>query len=97
MRSSRAGRTISRRRRRDVEVLSIAEQGLWLYVDGEEHLLPYRDHPWFRDARVRDILNVELLHGIHLYWPDLDVDLHVDSLRVPERFPLKSKKKRRIA
>jgi hypothetical protein len=80
-----------------VEVLSIAEHGIWLYVSGEEYLLSYRSHPWFRDARVREILNVELVHGVHLHWPDLDVDLHVDSLRAPERFPLTSKKKRRTA
>src|SRR3546814_7518272 len=27
----------------------------------------------------------------HLYWPDLDIDLAVDSIRHPERFPLVSR------
>jgi hypothetical protein len=27
----------------------------------------------------------------HLYWPDLDVDLAVESIRNPERFPLVSR------
>jgi hypothetical protein len=27
----------------------------------------------------------------HLYWPELDVDLSVDSLRNPQAFPLVSK------
>jgi hypothetical protein len=27
----------------------------------------------------------------HLYWPQLDVDLSVDSIRHPENFPLVSK------
>jgi hypothetical protein len=27
----------------------------------------------------------------HLYWPDLDVDLAVESIEHPERFPLVSK------
>jgi hypothetical protein len=27
----------------------------------------------------------------HLYWPDLDVDLSVESIRHPERFPLRAK------
>jgi hypothetical protein len=26
-----------------------------------------------------------------LYWPDLDVDLSVDSIRHPERFPLRTR------
>jgi len=36
-------------------------------------------------------LNVELPHPHHLYWPDLDVDLAVESIEHPERFPLLSK------
>jgi hypothetical protein len=31
------------------------------------------------------------LHGYHLYWPDLDVDLEIDNLKNPEKYPLKSK------
>jgi hypothetical protein len=27
----------------------------------------------------------------HLYWPDLDVDLAVESIEHPERFPLVSR------
>jgi hypothetical protein len=33
-------------------------------------------------------LNVQLLHGDHLVWSDLDVDLDLDSLQSPESFPL---------
>lgn len=36
----------------------------------------------------RRLLNVELVHGNHLHSPHLDVDLCVDSLANPERFPL---------
>jgi hypothetical protein len=78
-----------------VEVLSVSPHAIWLQVNGEEHLLRYDDHPWFRDARVAEIFNVELKHGVHLRWPDLDVDLHVDSLREPERFPLVDRRRRR--
>jgi hypothetical protein len=38
-------------------------------------------------------LNVELPHPHHLYWPDLDVDLAVESIEHPERFPLVSRKR----
>ncbi|MEI6126634.1 MAG: DUF2442 domain-containing protein [Pseudomonadota bacterium] len=37
---------------------------------------------------------MQLLHGYHLYWPDLDVDLELDNLEFPERYPLKSKTKK---
>jgi hypothetical protein len=29
-----------------------------------------------------------------LYWPDLDVDLEIDNLENPEKYPLKSKVKK---
>jgi hypothetical protein len=34
-----------------------------------------------------------LLHGYHLYWPELDVDLEIDDLENPEKYPLKWKPK----
>jgi hypothetical protein len=71
-----------------VEVGNIDAHGLWLLVDGKEHFLPYEDFPWFRNATVAQIAKVELAHGDHLYWPDLDVDLSLDSLDRPESFPL---------
>ena len=36
------------------------------------------------------ILNLERPQSHHLYWPDLDVDLSIDSIEHPEKFPLKS-------
>ena len=70
------------------EVTNIDTHGFWLLVRGKEHFLPYEEYPWFRDARVRDILNVGLVNKDHLHWPALDVDLSVDSLENPEAYPL---------
>jgi hypothetical protein len=72
----------------DVEVANIDAHGVWLYVQGAEYFLPYSDYPWFKDARVADILNVRLLHKDHLHWPTLDVDLSVKALRNPDAYPL---------
>ena len=94
MRSSKPGKSTSARKKAAVEVLSVSPHGLWLSVAGEEHLLPFDDHPWFRNARVDEVFNVQLLHGSHLRWPDLDVDLHVDSLRNPGKFPLMDRARR---
>jgi hypothetical protein len=71
-----------------VEVTNIDAFGFWLLVRGKEYFLPYEEYPWFRDARVRDILAVTLVHEDHLHWPALDVDLSVESLERPESFPL---------
>ena len=47
--------------------------------------------PWFRDAPVAKLLRLELASPGHLYWPDLDIDLAVESIEHPERFPLVSR------
>jgi hypothetical protein len=73
----------------EAEVTQIDGQGIWLLVGGAEYFLPYEEYPWFRDARVGEILNVELLDGNHLHWPALDVDLCLDSLNNPAGYPLK--------
>ena len=74
-----------------VEVTNISRHGFWLLLKDEELFLPFSDFPWFQDAAVRKILNVELLSPNHLYWPELDVDLAVESIRHPKKFPLVSK------
>lgn len=71
-----------------VEVTDISPHGLWLFVERREYLLPFDKFPWFKDARLSEILDVQLLHGFHLHWPRLDVDLELASLADPERFPL---------
>jgi hypothetical protein len=73
-----------------VEVTNISQHGLWLLLGDEELFLPFGQFPWFRDAAVGKILHVELPSSNHLYWPELDVDLAVESIRHPERFPLVS-------
>jgi hypothetical protein len=75
----------------DLEVTNISKHGLWVLRREEELFLPYTDFPWFKHARVSAILNVELTGGDHLYWPDLDVDLTLESIRNPEKYPLVSR------
>ncbi|MDD5267816.1 MAG: DUF2442 domain-containing protein [Methylococcales bacterium] len=73
-----------------VEVTNISKYGFWLLLGDEELFLPFSEFPWFRDANVANILHVELPSSNHLYWPDLDIDLAVESIRHPEQFPLAS-------
>ena len=74
-----------------VEVTNISQHGFWLLLNSEELFLPFAEFPWFRDAAVGKILHVELASPNHLYWPELDVDLSVQSILHPEQFPLVSK------
>ncbi|MBI3306523.1 MAG: DUF2442 domain-containing protein [Candidatus Omnitrophica bacterium] len=72
-----------------VEILNISKNGIWLYVKTKEYFLSYQDFPWFSDATVSEIFDVKLIHGFHLRWEQLDVDLELESLEHPERYPLK--------
>jgi hypothetical protein len=73
------------------EVTDVVASGFWLRVHSEELFVPFSSFPWFRDATMAQIRNVELPTAQHLFWPDLDIDLSVDSIRDPGAFPLVSK------
>lgn len=74
-----------------VEVTPVSRHGFWLLLDGEELLLPFADFPWFRQATIEQLSDVSWLSPDHLYWPQLDVDLSLASLRDPGAFPLVAK------
>ena len=74
-----------------VEVTNVSGNGFWLLLDREELFVAFKHFPWFRDASIGQILNVDRPAAHHLYWPDLDVDLAVESLTKPERYPLVSR------
>lgn len=86
MRSALPGKNIS-----EVEVTNVSRHGFWLLIGERELFLPFDKFPWFRDVPIGQLLKVEQPHPSHLYWPDLDVDLAVESIEFPERFPLVSR------
>jgi Protein of unknown function (DUF2442) len=74
-----------------VEVANVSPSGFWLLVGGRERFLSFKDFPWFREATIAELTHVLLPSPHHLYWPSLDVDLAVESLDHPERYPLVSR------
>lgn len=73
-----------------VEVTNVSPHGFWLFVGEHERFVSFKDFPWFKDASIGEIARVELPSPHHLYWPDLDIDLALESLTYPERYPLVS-------
>ena len=71
-----------------VNVLMINAQGIMLSVMGQDYFLSYHRIPWMRDARISSVLNVQMCGTEAIEWPDLDVDLEIESLKHPERYPL---------
>ena len=85
MKSLRHGKSIL------VSVENITPFGIWIFVKGTEYFLSYKHYPYFKHQTLSSIQNVQLLHGYHLYWPELDVDLEIDNLENPQKYPLKSR------
>jgi len=73
-----------------VDITVVTEHGFWLFAAGKEYYLDFETYPWFKSASIAEIMNVNLLHGTALVWPDLDVDLELASLEHPENYPLVS-------
>lgn len=86
MSSSAPGNTTSR-----AEVATIDARGIVVVRHRERLFLSYEEFPWFQHQPESKVRNVQELAPEHLYWPDMDVDLSIESIRHPERFPLKSR------
>jgi Protein of unknown function (DUF2442) len=75
----------------EIEVSLATNKGFWLLLENEELFVPYSEFPWFKQATMEQITKVERPSVNHLYWPLLDVDLSIESVRHPASFPLISK------
>ena len=74
----------------EIEVTNISQHGLWILTGDKELFLPYEQFPWFKGKTIQDITNVENYGGGHLYWENLDIDLSIEMIENPERFPLQA-------
>ncbi len=73
------------------EVTNISTHGFWIFYEDKEYFLSYEDFPWFKDKTINEITNIQSFAGGHLYWESLDVDLSLETIEHPERFPLQAK------
>ncbi len=91
MKSQMHGKDISQ-----AEITNISSHGIWLFTGDREFFMPYEEFPWFKEVSISNILNFKELTPGHFYWPDLDVDLGIESIEHPERFPFKADNRLRI-
>lgn len=66
----------------------INDRGVMLSVLGQDYFLSYNRVPWMRDATINEVLDVQMSGKNAIEWPKLEVDLEVESLKHPERYPL---------
>lgn len=72
----------------EVRILDASARGFWVDLGNEKLYAAYVDFPWFAGATLAQIEDVQRPSSDHLYWPALDIDLSVASLRDPAAFPL---------
>lgn len=73
------------------EVTNVSRHCFWVLLGDEELAVSFADFPWFRKATIDQLADVQRPTEDHLYWPQLDVDLAVQSIRDPAAFPLISR------
>lgn len=75
----------------NAQITSIEQGGFWLLIPDGEYFVSFEDYPDFRNATVAQIHRFQKSHdGFH--WPDLDIDIELDALKHPERFPRQFKR-----
>ena len=74
-----------------VKVLAIIPNGIMIEAYGNIYFLPYNSNPWFENAKIADVFNIEPVGCIGVRWDALDVDLAIESLMHPEKYPLIAK------
>ena len=59
-----------------------------ILVNGKEYFLRYTDFPWFEYCSALELRDMTADRW-GVYWNALDIDLSIESLENPERFPEK--------
>jgi hypothetical protein len=70
----------------------VSAHGLWLLFAKRELFVPFKEFPWFKEATIGELVNVKLYNGGHLHWPGLDIDLSIECVEHPKRFPLRDER-----
>ena len=69
------------------QITSIEQDGFWLLTEEGEFFVSFERYPAFRKAKVEQIFDFEQDEDA-FYWPELDIDIELDALKHPEKYPL---------
>lgn len=70
------------------EVTGTSLIGFWLLAADREYFIPFSDYPNFLQATIDQLFRLEQPSPGQIYRPDLDIDIDLNALEAPERFPL---------
>ncbi len=68
--------------------LGTLPDGIAILVNGKEYFLRYTDFPWFEYCNAVELRDMTADRW-GVYWNTLGIDLSIESLEEPERFPEK--------
>jgi len=68
--------------------INLTGEGINILVHGHEYFLEFTDFPWFEYCNVTELRNITA-DKWGVYWNDLDIDLSIESIETPEKFPVK--------
>lgn len=71
-----------------VEITNISTYGLWMLIDDREYFLSYDDFPWFKNQTINNIAEFEVFGNNSIYFNNLDIDLNLDMIKNPQKYPL---------
>jgi len=69
-------------------VTAISNFGFWLICEEKEYFIAFDIYPAFKNASVSSIFNMKAISSGQLSWPDIDIDIEIESLDKPESYPL---------
>ena len=69
------------------QITSIEQDGFWLLTEEGEFFVAFEQYPAFQKAKVKQIFDFEQDEDT-FYWPELDIDIELDALKHPEKYPL---------
>ena len=69
------------------QVTSIEQDGFWLLTEEGEFFVSFDRYPAFQKAKIEQVFNFERDDDA-FYWPELDIDIELDALKNPEKYPL---------
>ena len=74
-----------------VSVQAIVSDGIVLDISENSYFLSYTTNPWFKNAKISDVFDVEPISDVGVRWKNLDIDLAIDSFINPQKYPLIAK------
>jgi hypothetical protein len=70
------------------QITSIEKDGFWLLTREGEFLVSFERYPAFKTATIEQIFNFQEHFG-DFRWEELDIDIELEALKHPEKYPLK--------